>query len=313
MNEILVSICIPTYNRCQLLTKTINSIICQNEFVEGKAEIIISDNASTDDTEKIGRDFESKFDNIHYYRNEENVRDENYPLCISRANGVLRKLNNDTLMFEHNALKVLCDLVEKYRIDKPYIFLKNDDGKGSSETDFIKFVTEEGYNITWIGSFSIWDSQCKNIQNDTKGCDLLLWQVRKLLELSSSSNRVIICHEKIGKSEHPPKKNISYGLYKVFYINFMKLIEPYVVNGKLTTDNVEKIEKDLLYDFFTQWIIKWEVGKNDLQYSKEENLKELVFSQYKEKTYFNHYKKLYNKKKMIYKAKLIIKRILGMN
>ena len=41
----LVSICIPTYNRAECLKETIESIICQPEFLEGKVEIVVSDNA----------------------------------------------------------------------------------------------------------------------------------------------------------------------------------------------------------------------------------------------------------------------------
>ena len=42
----LVSICIPTYNRVEQLKITMESIMAQPEFREGKVEIVISDNAS---------------------------------------------------------------------------------------------------------------------------------------------------------------------------------------------------------------------------------------------------------------------------
>ena len=48
----LVSICIPTYNRVEQLKITMESIMAQPEFREGKVEIVISDNASDDDTGK---------------------------------------------------------------------------------------------------------------------------------------------------------------------------------------------------------------------------------------------------------------------
>lgn len=47
-----LSLCIPTYNRASYLKNSIETIICQNEFKTGKVEIVISDNASSDDTEK---------------------------------------------------------------------------------------------------------------------------------------------------------------------------------------------------------------------------------------------------------------------
>lgn len=50
----LLSICIPTYNRSTYLRESIESIIHQSEFISGDVEIVISDNASTDNTENIG-------------------------------------------------------------------------------------------------------------------------------------------------------------------------------------------------------------------------------------------------------------------
>ena len=56
MKNYLFSVIIPTYNQCQYLKKAISSVINQkyNNF-----EIIIIDNYSDDDTEKIIREFKN--------------------------------------------------------------------------------------------------------------------------------------------------------------------------------------------------------------------------------------------------------------
>src|SRR5574344_946053 len=97
----LLSICIPTYNRADYLDKTIQSIVLQKEFATfpDKVELVISDNASTDNTEEIVAKYLLKYTNVHYYKNKNNIRDKNFPLVLSRASGMLRKLCNDTLCY----------------------------------------------------------------------------------------------------------------------------------------------------------------------------------------------------------------------
>jgi len=83
-NNPLVSICIPTYNTAKYLKKCLNSIV--NQTYPNK-EIIISDNASTDETEKIVKEYVKKY-KVKYYKNEKNIGAEaNFSKCIQLANG----------------------------------------------------------------------------------------------------------------------------------------------------------------------------------------------------------------------------------
>ena len=110
----LVSICIPTYNRSACLKQTLDSILPQKEFVDGRVEVVINDNASTDDTEVVSKSYTTRYSNIHYFKNPENLLDRNFPITFSRATGKLRKLNNDTAVLLPGALKYLCDMEQKY-------------------------------------------------------------------------------------------------------------------------------------------------------------------------------------------------------
>lgn len=69
----LTLICITTYNRCEYLQKSIETIVIQNEFKAGKIEIIISDHASTDITKEKCEKYARRYENIHYFRNIENI------------------------------------------------------------------------------------------------------------------------------------------------------------------------------------------------------------------------------------------------
>jgi len=71
LNEPLVSIGIPTYNRPKTLYKTLESITKQTYQ---NIEIIVSDNCSPDnETETVVRDFMKTDDRIHFYRQSSNI------------------------------------------------------------------------------------------------------------------------------------------------------------------------------------------------------------------------------------------------
>lgn len=56
-NQPLVSICIPTYNNARCLRESLDAIV--NETYSNR-EIIVSDNASTDDTKEIADEYVKK-------------------------------------------------------------------------------------------------------------------------------------------------------------------------------------------------------------------------------------------------------------
>lgn len=313
----LVSICIPTYNRSDCLEQTLQSTICQAEFLDGRVEIVISDNASTDETENVGELYSKKYSGIHYYRNNQNVADKNFPIALSRANGKLRKLNNDTAVLDPDALSYLCEMEQNYETKRPLLFFSNGFITDCNEAyvndqilDFSSFMKTVSYWITWIASFSLWDTDCENIATDFNDCELRLWQVKKICEIGSAKDSVVICNQHIINSIAPPKKDIGYGLYHVFYENYFKIIDPYVKNGNLSQETRDYLEKDLLFNFFTDWIIKWEMSNKDFQYSETENLKKLVFNQYKDKPYWHGFQEIYNKRLFKCKTKSFLNKIL---
>ncbi len=83
MSNILLSFCIPVYNRSARIKKIINQII---PFKSDEIEIVISDNASQDDTKEVVNKFSDQ--RIKYYRNKKNVgMDANFILVLKRAIG----------------------------------------------------------------------------------------------------------------------------------------------------------------------------------------------------------------------------------
>ncbi len=106
----LLSICIPTYNRPEHLRNCLNSISQQNarDF-----EVCISDNASKSDITKIIRPFKKKF-KIKYKRNKRNLGFAMNVLKVSlMAKGKFIWFLGDDDLVNKNSLNYLINLIKK--------------------------------------------------------------------------------------------------------------------------------------------------------------------------------------------------------
>jgi len=85
MSASLVSICVPTYNRCRFLRETVPTILAQDY---APLEIVISDNASTDDTEAYCRDVANADPRVRYIRQPTGLRIyRNHNVALEAAKG----------------------------------------------------------------------------------------------------------------------------------------------------------------------------------------------------------------------------------
>ena len=95
--SILVTLCIPTYNRCEFLGRAIRSALNQT-FDKAKYEIIVVDDGSTDRTDIILEAFKSE---IKIIRNEKNLElSKSLNKAILRAKEILFKINSDDYINE---------------------------------------------------------------------------------------------------------------------------------------------------------------------------------------------------------------------
>lgn len=103
----LVSVCIPTYNRAGLLRQTVESIVSSPAFLDSEeVEIVVSDNASSDDTGRMMAEYGKRFPGrIVYFRQPEGVDPHfNFKNSLDLGNGRFLRLLNDRAVFRENML-----------------------------------------------------------------------------------------------------------------------------------------------------------------------------------------------------------------
>lgn len=107
----VLSCIIPTYNRAHTLSIAIDSLYNQNLNIP--FEVIVTDDASTDETQKILNQYKQKYDNFHFYVHEVNGgASKARNTCIAHAQGdLIFNLDSDNYL-ETRSLQGLIDLLD---------------------------------------------------------------------------------------------------------------------------------------------------------------------------------------------------------
>ncbi len=107
----LISVGLPVYNGEKYLRSSIDSILAQtfDDF-----ELIISDNASTDGTENICREYADRDARIQYFRNEKNLGAAgNYNILVEKARAKYFRWQNADDYIEPNLHELCFKILEK--------------------------------------------------------------------------------------------------------------------------------------------------------------------------------------------------------
>ena len=150
-----ISIVIPTYNRSKYLQCAIQGVLQQN-FKD--YELIISDNASTDDTQKVVSGVISN--RVRYFRNKKNIGwIGNLQNAIDNANGKYIFLHgDDDYIFANNCLPHLHEILMKYPV-------------GFVRMNYLTYADKTG-DISDIHNPRL---TAKTIKSKLKGDDIVSW------------------------------------------------------------------------------------------------------------------------------------------
>ena len=122
----LLTICVLAYNSEKTIKKTLESVLAQTY---PNFEILVSDNGSSDNTEKIVESFKKEYSKITIRKNIPNIKPGKfYDGCYDNCNGCLRSglINGEFISFWHSD-----DIYEKTIATKQVEFLINNPKVGA--------------------------------------------------------------------------------------------------------------------------------------------------------------------------------------
>lgn len=327
MKKPIISICIPTFNRKEQLKIAIDSMISQQPFMDGKVEIVVSDNSQEIDAEELIGTYATE--RIRYFRNEKNIRGINFAKSLTLGRGTYRKLANDTLCFGENSLEEMVDFVERNMKRRPILLWKTYQHLGieRAETDiFEEAMRLCSYWTTWISSYGIWEEDADDIVDhcemaaesfrrrvkEGKEGDVLsnipfdlgddfpdcLWQLRYFMDSFKSKNMVSLqnCAGKWTIQE--TGKTYPKGFLKwVFYDYYMSILGEFRDGGYLFDSGLEELQRDVAFSFFVNYMVDMEFPYMGHYYENGEGLIEDIISIYKNKPYYKEFYEYYQMKR----------------
>jgi glycosyltransferase involved in cell wall biosynthesis len=107
----IVSICIPTYNRRELLGRCLDSVLPQTAGMP--AEVIVIDNASTDGTEAAMKGYLERYPNLSYYRNPKNLGYAGQGKCFEYGRGRYTAILCDDDVYAPDALETMIPILSR--------------------------------------------------------------------------------------------------------------------------------------------------------------------------------------------------------
>lgn len=225
-NAPLLTYAIITYNRSQYLVKSLRSVLRQvgNDPL---VEVLVSDNASTDNTKPIVENLQKSYNNLHYHRNAVNIGGEaNRHVAVQKSTGEYVVTAGDDDYLRGNVLYLILNMIYRHRKSAIFAILHNTIPlqiyKGYGALDY---VDKMGIAMTWISSIIMRRDLYQRISDPEKYNDTYLPQVYIQLELLKKNPEFTILRGNFfdeGTGEHTP---YGYNFAELFIKNYFDILE----------------------------------------------------------------------------------------
>ena len=255
----LLSICIPTWNRGSFLKESLTKIGRQiNNLGSEYIELIVSDNASTDKTSQVVKDFIAQGMPIKYNRNRENVgAGRNFLLCINKAKGKYIWLLGDDDFLKENALKQLIEILKGKDYGLLHLYTQ---GSKIEEATFISdrniFLCKVSYWITFMSGNIFNRDIIEEVTQPEKYIPSDLLQVPYYLEAAlCHSENVIIGINNILYPAADSTNNGGYNFFKVFVKYHLDIWHEKLTKYNIDMKVYDYIRKDLFIKHVVQFMV----------------------------------------------------------
>lgn len=280
--SVVWSICIPTYNRAECLRRNLNYIFKQlTEENRGKIEVLVSNNASRDNTNDIVKDFINKGYNISYYCNEKNIGpDKNFLQCIDKAQGKYVLLLGDDDVLLNGAIDCILNILQQDDYGVVYIanngltfveFVPNNSKLEKNKVDKIifrnsnKFIMNVSYFITFMSGLVFNKKYLGDVKYYEQYIGSYLIQINFfIMAILKASKNVFVKNSLIASKIND---NGGYKLTEVFCTNFNHLLNEYLSKG-LKNTTIKSINNDLIKKFFPHFVCQ--IRTSDTKFISED-------------------------------------------
>ena len=269
----LLSICIPTYNRLDVLRNTINSIYRDaTPEIYSLFEIIISDNSTEQNCKAVVDEF-AKYGNFYYYSTKcEGFLNSFH--ALSYGKGKFLKLHNNMAMLKKGALSHMIQLIEECIQNKPFLFFTDGyrlNGSIHYHSTFESFMYDASYFTSWSSGFGIWKDDFERVKSVPLN---KFFPQTSLLVTQSYKEEYWVDDVNLFITQDVPQKG-GYNIFKAFSVDYLNIIKDVMEQGTISEKCYGYIKESLLFKFLSVRYFKTVIAKMDkFDYSDvDKNLK----------------------------------------
>jgi len=285
----LLTLAIPTYNRARYLRELL-SVLFDQLVAEPRVELIISDNASPDETPEVVKEFQKRGLNLRNIRNETNIgADANFLQCFEQARGKYFWLFGDDDILVPGGVARILELLDRrdyaiayvstYEFREDYIAERTWDRFGRIAeplTGGLDLIQRIGAMVTFISAMIVnrdrYFTSLHPPMDNLVGTNLM--QLGYLLPVVAESSTNLYIWERLVAARGG---NCSgWGACQVFGINLKRVAEQYLGDRR---DIAEALCNHTLRDWFPGTIMENRDGTGSQL--NPENMCELLESIYK--------------------------------
>lgn len=257
--DIILSLCIPTYNRAAYLDKCLRSIVKQVGN-NAEVEVLISDNVSDDNTRAVSEAYVQQFENVKYFRNETNIGgDRNFLRVLKLGKGKYLKLLNDYAEFKDGCVLKMVEIVKAHSENKEILFfangvsyLKKKDFYYSKDLD--EFLRVCSFNSQWISNIGFWNDDFNTMISYYQFKTKSFFQTELLFENFNLGKKAITYTRQILIFSHVHNKTTPKNFFDTFINSYFNTIIGGLKNEKRISKSTYNKEKN---KFFSDWVFSW--------------------------------------------------------
>jgi len=239
----LLTVAIPTYNRAEFLDKCLDSIFSEVNY-DPNFEIVVSDNASTDNTYEVVQKYKEFHNNIIYYKQTQNVGfSKNLKTVLDLATGQYINPHGDDDFFNPGMIYEIINMINKNKdCSVMYTCWKNVPLNITSGVNMNNYLNELN-GINFITSMILKAIDYKKIEEKDKFLDTEINQVYIQLELLKVNPKYCILHGNIFRLDSGAAPYGGYNLSEAAVTNYFDILQSYSEDDlNIETVKYEKIK-----------------------------------------------------------------------
>ncbi|MGI4862330.1 MAG: glycosyltransferase [Janthinobacterium lividum] len=261
MDNRLLTIAIPTYNRAALLDKCLAAIATQFATVATQVEVLISNNAATDHTRDIAEKYRTIFPLFRYQENETNIGpDLNIAKCFELAETKYVWIFSDDDILLPGTLAPIVQILASNELGVLYVTptwyvkeiadatIPNEPFTCRVYDDQLEFLAQVHYWVTFITGNIVNKSLIDGLPiiYQFKGTNLMQlgWTIPAIFK--AQHNAKVSSLVVLGRAP----EGIEYRFFKVFSLNLNAILFSLIKGGFIPPAARDIINRKLITDFF---------------------------------------------------------------